>query len=593
MSPRFSRQRLALVAIALLIALLMLPNAAWLVHDPSWPTWTAALVLPLAMLAVVFALLGRWPWLACLLLAPFALLAPLETYYIAQYHHPTSAQIIATIIATNPLEAREYFGHLIPLLALALLAGLTVALQAAWTSFRARLRWRGPTRISALCLGVIVALLPLAIGYANARHKLAKASDSTSAPLPVYGQAIEDGFPFGVVPRVVEYRHEWDRMRADAAKYKAFRFHAHRDGPSLHQRQVYVLVIGESSRRANWQLFGYDRATNPELSKLANVVPLTHFITTWPESIAAIPMILTRRKPEMAWDAPWHEASILRAMAEGGYETYWISNQQAIGEFDSPVSMYAYEAEHVEWLNHASWTAPGSYDEDLVQPLEDALHASNKDLFIVLHTMGSHVKYDYRYPPAFEHWKPTQLSPPGEGSNIERARNSYDNSILYTDHVLAQVIDVLKRSGAVTALWFESDHGEVIPTPTCDKEGHGVGTVPEYEIPALFWYSDAYRQHFPQRVATLRAHSDKRTLSADTFESLIDMAGVTFPTHDETWSLFSPEWHYHTRWVAQTRHIDFDTARFDKACERVLPGNPGSGSLFQTSGTTAGQPVEK
>jgi len=571
------RRKLALAAIALLIALVMLPNLAWLVHDAEVSVWTAALVLPLAMLAVLFALLGRWPWLACLMLAPFALLAPLETYYVTQYHHPTSAQIIATIIATNPLEAREYFGHLIPLLALALLAGLAVALLAAWMSFRARLRWRGPTRISALGLGVVVALVPLAVGYANARHKPAEVSESTtSAPLPVYGQAIEDGFPFGVVPRVVEYRREWDRMRAEAAKFKAFRFHAHRVGPPLQQRQVYVLVIGESSRRANWQLFGYGRPTNPELSKLANVVPLTHFITTWPESIAAIPMILTRRKPEMAWDAPWHEASVLRAMAEADYETYWISNQQAIGEFDSPVSMYAYEAEHVEWLNHASWTAPGSYDEDLVQPLKDALHASNKDLFIVLHMMGSHVKYDYRYPPAFARWKPTQLSPTGEGSSIERARNSYDNSILYTDHVLAQVIGVLKQSGAVTALWFESDHGELIPTPTCDKEGHGVGSVPEYEIPALFWYSNPYQQHFPQRVATLRANSGKRTLSADTFESLIDMAGVTFPTHDETWSLFSPGWHYHTRWVAQTRHIDFDTARFDKTCERVLPGTSAS-----------------
>ncbi|HVX06009.1 MAG TPA: phosphoethanolamine transferase domain-containing protein, partial [Rhodanobacteraceae bacterium] len=143
MSPPFPshRQHLACVAIALLIALLMLPNFAWLIHDTDWPTWSAALVLPLALLTVLFALLGRWVWLACLLLAPFALLAPLETYYIGQYHHPTSAQIIATIIATNPLEAREYFGRLILPLVLTLVGGLAVALLAAWASFRARLRW--------------------------------------------------------------------------------------------------------------------------------------------------------------------------------------------------------------------------------------------------------------------------------------------------------------------------------------------------------------------------------------------------------------------------------------------------------------------
>lgn len=572
MAQSLPAHKWALAAITLLIALLLLPNLVWLSHDTAPEVWVAALVLPLAMLAILFALLGRWLWLPCLLLAPLALLAPLETYYIAQYHHPTSAQIIATIVATNPLEAREYFGRMLAPLAVVLLAGLALGLLAAWTGFRAGLRWHGGGRIAALCLGIVALLVPLGVGFATSRKKAASDSASASGPLQVYGDAIEQGFPFGVIPRVVEYRQEWDRMRAEAAQFKAFRFHAHRAGPPLRQRQVYVLVIGESSRRADWQLFGYDRPTNPELSKLKNLVPIRRFITTWPESIAAIPMILTRRKPAMAWDAPWHEASVLRAMKEAGYETYWISNQQAIGEFDSPVSMYAYEAEHVKWLNHASWTAPGSYDEDLIQPLKDALHASNHDLFIVLHMMGSHVKYDYRYPPSFTHFKPTQLSPPGDGSSIERARNSYDNTILYTDHVLAQVIDVLKASGAVTALWFESDHGELIPTPTCDKEGHGVGTVPEYEIPALFWYSDSYRRDFPQRVAALRANADKRTLSADTFESLIDMAGVTFPGHDETWSLFSPKWHYHTRWVAQTQHIDFDTARIKQDdCQRVLP----------------------
>jgi len=563
------------MAIALLIALVMLPNLLWLAYDPSGSVWVAALVLPLAMLSIWFAALGRWLWIACLLLMPLALLAPLETYYVAQYHHPTSAQIIATIVATNPLEAREYFGRLLLPLVLVLLAGALVALVAAWASFRAGLRWRGYTRLGLLGAGIVAMLVPLGVGVATSRHKSSAnsaAEESASAPLRDYGYAIEDGYPFGVIPRIVAYRHEWHRMRGEAARFRAFRFHAHRTGAPLRQRQVYVLVIGESSRRANWQLFGYERPTNPELSKLKNLVPITHFISTWPESIAAIPMILTRRKPDMAWDAPWHEASILRAMQEAGYETYWISNQQAIGEFDSPVSMYAYEAEHVEWLNHASWTAPGSYDGDLIRPLKDALRASDKDIFIVLHMMGSHVKYDYRYPKTFEHWQPTQLSPPGEGSSIQRARNSYDNSILYTDHVLAEVIDALKASGAVTGLWFESDHGELIPTPTCDKEGHGVGTVPEYEIPALFWYSDSYEAHFPLRVESLRAHAGKRTLSADTFESLIDMAGVTFPTHDESWSLFSPKWRYHTRWVAQTRHVDFDTARFDKTCERVLPG---------------------
>ena len=564
---------MALVAIALLIALLMLPNLIWLAYSHSPMVWVEGLVLPLTMLTVLFALLCRAPWLACLLLTPFALLAPLEIFYVAQYHHPTSAQIIATIVATNPLEAREYLGHNLLPLALALLAALLIAPLAGWFSWRAGLKWRGRIHAWIIAIAICTPIVSGIVGFASGSGPAKARMHESAALLSTLMNQVEPGFPFGVYLRVAEYRREWDAMRAAAAKFKAFRFHAHRVGAPQHQRQVYVLVIGESSRREDWQLFGYDRATNPELSRIKNLVRLPRFITSWPESLTAIPMILRRRKPAAAWNAPWHEASILRAMQESGYETYWISNQQAIGPFDSPVSMYAYEAQHTEWLNHASWTAPGSYDEDLIQPLKDALHASNNDLFIVLHMMGSHMTYDYRYPKAFEYWRPTQTSPPSEGTRIERVRNSYDNSILYTDHVLARVIDALKQSGAVTALWFESDHGEALPTPTCDQEGHGLGTWHEFEIPALFWYSDGYDRDFPQRVATLRANADKRTLSADTFESLIDMAGVTFPTHDETWSLFSRAWQYHTRMTNSLWQTDFDHAEVGKQCGILMPAN--------------------
>lgn len=93
-APSLAR-KLALTAIALLIVLLMLPNLIWLAYSHVPTTWIAALVLPLALLVALFALLGRWPWLACLLLAPFALLAPLEVFYVATYHAPSSAQAIA------------------------------------------------------------------------------------------------------------------------------------------------------------------------------------------------------------------------------------------------------------------------------------------------------------------------------------------------------------------------------------------------------------------------------------------------------------------------------------------------------------------
>jgi glucan phosphoethanolaminetransferase (alkaline phosphatase superfamily) len=378
---------------------------------------------------------------------------------------------------------------------------------------------------------------------------------------------VQFGYPFGMIPRIVNYRREWSNLRADVDRLDAFRFHARRIA-EIPQRQVYVLVIGEASRRDHWQLFGYLRPTNPELLKQANLVPLTDFDSSWPESITAIPMILTR-KPVNITTFTWNEASILRAMHEAGFETWWISNQQAIGKFDSPVSTYAYEADHQEFLNHASWSAPGSYDEDLLQPLRDALEDSHKDLFIVLHMMGSHQSYDYRYPATYRRFDPTETDPADRVPHEQHVYNSYDNTILYSDHVLASIIGILGDTGTVSALWFESDHGETLPNANCSVEGHGFSSRYDYEIPALFWYSDGYASTFPERVAGLRGNAHQRATSADTFESLIGMAGLDFPGHNPSRSLFSPTWKFRTRWVNGNRRVDFDHAKFGGGCEVV------------------------
>lgn len=571
MNPPVSVSRLpAWLAVLALCLLLMMPNLVWWWFGHGTMLWVQALLLPTALLAFLFALLGNAPWLACLLLLPFALLAPMETFYIAQYHHPTSAEIIATLVATNPRETREYLGHALVPLALCVAAGTSVALWAAWACRKSRLRWRHDSRIWVLSIVILAPIASFLVAFAGQSGGLSTRLFTGKALLLDLRSEIAPGYPFGAFQRFVEYREEWDRMRANAAALEAFRFHARLTTP-LHRRQIYVLVIGEASRRDHWQLFGYDRPDNPELMKTPNLVPIPDMLSAWPESITAIPMIVTRKPATAPWRQPWKEASILRAMQEAGYDTWWISNQLAIGEFDSPVSMYAYEAQHVVWLNHASWTAPGSYDDDLLQPLRDVLQGSDRNLFVVLHMMGSHEKYDYRYPPSYKHFQPTRSDAFSGISIVDRSRNSFDNTILYTDHVLAQIIGILRDSGAVSALWYESDHGETLPTPTCDKEGHGLGAKPEYEVAVLLWYSDAYATAFPQRVAGFKANADSRTMSADTFESLIDMAGVAFPGHDESRSLFSPQWRYRARIVNQNWTVDFDHAVFDKGCQIVLP----------------------
>lgn len=593
-------RRLAIALLLALLALIMLPNFVWLAmgRELQHP-WVEPVILPVALLLALLAVLGGRLWVACVVLLPFAVLSPLESFYIATYRRPSFAEIIATLIASNPREMREYVGALIVPMLVSVLLALALPVAAAWASRRAALRL--PPRVR-WTMAALALAMPLAIAVTagiNTKGSLEARWQSGSNKTTELGDEIQYGWPFGLIPRLVSYRREWNEMRANVARLDGFRFGAHVT-TALPKRQIYVLVIGEASRRDHWSLFGYDRPTNPELGKIANLVPITNLDSAWPESITAIPMILTRKPATITSFTWWKEASILRAMAEAGFTTYWISNQQAIGKYDSPVSTFAFEAQHQLFLNHASWSVPGAYDDVLLKSLRDVLHDSNNNLFIVLHLMGNHQSYDYRYPDAFKHWRPTESDPwddevdasddSASASTVasdtsaddsadddddtethQRITNSYDNSILFTDHILASIIGILHDEGAVTALWFESDHGESLPSATCKLEGHGHGTRYEYEIPALVWYSDSYSAAFPARIAALHANAGKRTMSESTFESLADMAGLTFPSQDRSWSLFSPSWVYRPRIVNRPAQGDIDTATISKECAVVHP----------------------
>lgn len=561
-----------LVALAVAI---FLPNLAWVVLQvPGNYVHTAeSLVAAVALLVLWFALWGRWLWLGCLTLAPFALLMPVELYYIVRYHTPTTATVIGTVLQSSPAEAQQYMGALLPMLVGACLASLTLALLAAWAAWRRRLAWRG-TRRCAVAATTAVALI--AVGVASDAHFL-RAGSLVDRVKPIPGQLKWRSiptYPFGVIVRVqqvVAYEHE---MSSTLKRLRHFHFDAQLATPlGSGRRQIYVLVIGESSVRTHWQLFGYARATNPELSQLRNVIPIRHMVSAFSQTMTALPVMLTRKPATYPGLSVWPEPSIVTVMREAGFDTWWISNQFALGPYDSAAAQFAHEAQHVEWLNYGALNAKGKRDGDLIAPLRHALSDSTGNIFVVLHMLGSHQDYRDRYPKAFRYFRPDESSPRSSTSLWLRERNSYDNSIRYTDYVLARVIAVLKATHAVTALWYASDHGEQVPSAMCRALGHGSETQPQFRIAAFFWYSNAYADAFPQRVQTLRANGTQKTMSEDTFPSLVDMAGIDFPGHQahETWSLFSPSWELHIRWVDQFRLVDFDKAKIAGKCRTLLP----------------------
>ena len=109
--------------------------------------------------------------------------------------------------------------------------------------------------------------------------------------------------------------------------------------------------------------------------------------------------------------------------------------------------------------------------------------------------------------------------------------DSYDNSVLYTDWFLQQIIEAARELQVPATVTFFPDHGEASPTLDGGAVGHGSAhyVAAEFEIPALIWLNAAYRQAHPEKVAALAANASKEIRSHDVFSTMADLMGINWP----------------------------------------------------------------
>lgn len=206
---------------------------------------------------------------------------------------------------------------------------------------------------------------------------------------------------------------------------------------------VVVLAVGESSRRKNFSLYGYDRNnTNPVLEKTPGL-HLLNGVATRASTLYALPKILAKNDVKLTTLVS--KAGIPTAC----YVNYTLyDNCASVGE--TPVTNCGHGGK--------------CYDEDVIPLLQNNIASYQSGYrFIVLHMGGgSHGPvYSDRHPPEFQRFKPMCTDADVAGKcTIEQVYNSYDNTILYVDHVLGQAIQALDQSGVPYVLIYVSDHGE-------------------------------------------------------------------------------------------------------------------------------------
>ena len=87
------------------------------------------------------------------------------------------------------------------------------------------------------------------------------------------------------------------------------------------------MVVGETARSRNFQLYGYPRQTNPMLSKEKGLMVFKGARSQSNTTHKSVPMLLTAANAE-GHDCLYHEKGIIAAFREAGFRTAFFSNQQ-------------------------------------------------------------------------------------------------------------------------------------------------------------------------------------------------------------------------------------------------------------------------
>lgn len=556
------------LAILVLLSLLALPSLYLYRKNLALQT------LLLSTLAIVYlwAIIKNSRYL--IILYPFVLIVPFILFYNYYYDSGLDDQILSIVIETNWQEALGFLGTKIYLyigVFTIWLLGITLLF---WYNHYYPLCWAHRSRwwlVISVSIAAISGITANQILANNIEHNFSDVSENFLVEEKnTLLQEFKQTYPLGILISFYDLYQEQRKINAAFAKHQQFTFDAS-SSAALTDKQVVVLVIGETSRRKNWQLNNYDRATNPLLNTQKNVINFTNMLSISAATRSSIPMLLTRKSAANVDSYDFAEKSIISAFKEAGFQTYWLSNQQKFGNHDTSTSVYAKEADEIVFLNKTSYTNRGETDEVILPELQKILTAPNNKQFIVIHTLGSHYDYSHRYPTMFNVFKPSLNDLDSYSLQDKRYKqqliNSYDNSILYTDYVLNAVIESLKvEKDSESFLLFSSDHGEDLFDASCDKSGHGNETTYNFEIASFAWYSDRFALNQANKVKRLQSNQHKKINQTSIFPTLINAADIDIPDYQHPRSLLA-ELNPYPRLVMGS--IDYDNSSPRGSCREI------------------------
>jgi lipid A ethanolaminephosphotransferase len=333
--------------------------------------------------------------------------------------------------------------------------------------------------------------------------------------------------------QIASARQPFVKVGEDAQRNPSWQAHG--------RKSLTVLVVGESARAENFGILGYDRDTTPQLDKEPGLIAFTDVKSCGTETAVSVPCMFSNmgRRDYNASKAK-NEEGLLDVLKRAGLDVIWRDNQSGCKGTCDRVTL-----EDVSNMKDPVLCANSECrDEILLQGLQHFIDTLDKDTVLVLHQMGSHgPEYFKRYPKEYEHFTPVCESNSLNNCSRESIVNGYDNTLVYTDHVLSTLIDLLRNNQdkVDTAMLYLSDHGESLGEYNLFLHGTPYMMAPDQQkhVAMLAWFSDSYQKSFSVDTHCLQMSREKPLSQDNLFHSMLGLLEVNSTAYNQDLDMFA------------------------------------------------------
>ncbi len=453
-------------------------------------------------------------------------IAAIANYYMGSYRIVINGQMITNLLETDFHEASEQ-------LSWALLRHVTVLgvlpaalLMLTQISYRP---WRRELLVRSGVVAVSLALLAVLL-LANFKVLLLFGRDHTE--LRMYVNPTYPIYSFFKTLRAAYRAHHKEPLRVIAAD-------ATRSATRSVSRTAVVYVIGETARAEQFSLNGYHRESNPELGK-RNVISFTDVEACGTDTADSLPGMFSHlgKRRYSPREAKKYE-NLLDVLQRTGVEVVWRDNNSGSKGIADRVKYESLSRDR----DAALCSSGECYDEILLRNLDQLLRGNKGDMLVVLHQKGSHgPSYYKRSPQEFKLFLPECNREDVQNCDRQSIINAYDNTIVYTDHVLARLIDLLGAQGYATAMLYVSDHGESLGENNIYLHGLPRAIAPRQQthVPMIFWASPDFFEAKAIDPVLLAASRSQPYSHEYLFHSLLGLFDVQTAIYQTNLDLFFP-----------------------------------------------------